>query len=269
MIITAGIDVGAFTTKVIILDGDEKIRAKTLARTGGDLARASEEVYTQTLEQAGLGRKQVDYIVSTGFGRYLVPFRDIQVTDITSHARGILHYFPHTRSVLDIGAQSTRAFKIEPNGRVKTFRLNDKCAAGAGAFLVRVAHYLEVPLEEMGPLSLRYQEPQTISSVCAVLAETEIINHISAGVRLEDILKGAMTAIADQSIVLLRRVGVEQEVALSGGASKNIGVVKALEERLGQRINCSSNGNEGSLFAGAMGAAILGQIRLPKLHKKL
>jgi predicted CoA-substrate-specific enzyme activase len=148
------------------------------------------------------------------------------------------------------------------------FRLNDKCAAGAGAFLVRVAHYLEVPLEEMGPLSLKYQEPQTISSVCAVLAETEIINHISAGARLEDILKGTMAAIADQGIVLLRRVGVEQEVALSGGVSENIGVVKALEERLGQKINCSANGDKGSLFAGAMGAAILGQIRLTKLHKK-
>lgn len=267
MTITAGIDVGAFTTKVVILDEDEKVRAKTLVRSGGDLARASEEAYAQALEQGGLGRKQVNYVVSTGFGRYLVPFRDIQITDITSHARGILHYFPSTRSVLDIGAQSTRAFKIEPNGRVKNFRLNDKCAAGAGAFLVRVARYLEVPLEEMGPLSLKYQEPQTISSVCAVLAETEIINHISAGVRLEDILKGAMIAIADQGVVLLRRVGVEQEVALSGGVSKNIGVVKALEERLGQKINCSTNGDEGSLYAGAMGAAILGQIRLKKLAK--
>jgi len=265
MVITAGIDVGGFTTKIALLDENQDIKARAMVRTGGDPAKAAEEAFNQALEQAGLQRQEVRYIVSTGFGRYLVPFRDIQVTDITSHARGILHYFPQTRSVLDIGSQSTRAFKIEPNGKVKTFRLNDKCAAGAGAFLVRVAHYLEVPLEEMGALSLKCQEPRSISSVCAVLAETEIINHISAGAKLEDILKGAMIAIADQSVVLLRRVGIEQEVALTGGVSKNIGVVRALEERLGQKINYSTNGEDGSLYAGAVGAAILGQVRLKKL----
>ncbi|MFQ5873084.1 MAG: acyl-CoA dehydratase activase, partial [Dehalococcoidia bacterium] len=158
MTITAGIDVGAFTTKVVVMAEDEKVLGRALVRTGSDLAGAAEEAYDRVLKQTGLSRSGVDYVVSTGFGRYIVSFRDIQVTDITSHARGIVHHFPEVRSVLDIGAQSTRAFRIEPTGKVKVFRLNDKCAAGAGAFLVRVAHYLEVPLEEMGPLSLRFEE---------------------------------------------------------------------------------------------------------------
>lgn len=262
--VVAGVDVGAFTSKVIILNEKKEVLGRGMARTGGDLPKAAEEAFTAALEAAALPRSAVQYIVSTGFGRYLVPFRDIQVTDITSHARGIVHYFPQVRSILDIGNQSTRAFRIEPSGQVKNFRLNDKCAAGAGAFLLRVARYLEVPLEEIGALALRSQDPQAISSVCAVLAETEIINQITSGTKLEDILKGAMNAIADQSLTLLRRVGVESDVALSGGVSKNVGVVKSLEEGLGQRLYCGAGVEEGSLYAGAMGAALLGLVRLEK-----
>ncbi|MBI2877618.1 MAG: 2-hydroxyglutaryl-CoA dehydratase [Candidatus Tectomicrobia bacterium] len=260
-VVVAGVDVGAYTTKVVLLNEKEEVLGRALLRTGGDLSKASEEAYREALEAADLSRSAVNYVVSTGFGRYLVPFRNIQVTDLTAHARGIVHYFPQVRSILDIGNQSTRAFRIEPNGRVKVFRLNDKCAAGAGAFLLRVARYLEVPLEEIGAIALRSQDPQVISSVCAVLAETEIINQISAGTKLEDILKGAFTAIADQSLTLLRRVGVESEVALSGGVSKNPGVVKSLEEGLGQRLRYNAEGEEGSLYAGAVGAALLGLVR--------
>lgn len=267
MLITAGIDVGAVNTKAIILSEDKKILGRATLRTGSDLAGAAEEAFSLALKEAGVAREDVAYIVSTGFGRYMVPFRDIQVTDLTSHAQGALYYFPNTRSVLDIGAQSTRASRIEPSGRVKYFRLNDKCAAGAGMFLARVARYLEVPLEELGPLSLRSQEPQHISSVCAVLAETEIINQITAGARLEDIVKGVMLALANQGLTLLKRIGVEPEVTLTGGVAKNIGMVKALEERLGMRINFSADKQDGSYYAGALGAAILGLIRLQKLKK--
>ncbi|MDP6560392.1 MAG: acyl-CoA dehydratase activase [Candidatus Binatia bacterium] len=265
MTITAGIDVGAFTTKVVVLGEDEKVLGRSLARTGSGLLQAAETAYDQASKEAGFSRQEVNYVVSTGFGRYMIPFRDIQITDITSHARGILHYFPEVRSILDIGTQSTRAFRIEPSGRVKTFRLNDKCAAGAGAFLMRVSHYLEVPLEEMGSIALKSQDPQAISNVCAVLAETEIINQISTGTNLEDILKGAMTAIADQGLTLLRRTGIEGEVALSGGVSKNVGVVRALEEGLKYRIQVSADSEEGSLYAGALGAAILGMVRAKRL----
>ena len=130
---------------------------------------------------------------------------------------------------------------------------------------MRVSHYLEVPLEEMGSIALKSQDPQAISNVCAVLAETEIINQISTGTNLEDILKGAMTAIADQGLTLLRRTGIEGEVALSGGVSKNVGVVRALEEGLKYRIQVSADSEEGSLYAGALGAAILGMVRAKRL----
>ncbi len=266
MLVTAGIDAGAATTKAVVLSEEHVILGKGVVPSRADLARAAEAAFLLALEQAGLAREAIAYVVSTGFGRYMVPFRDIQVTDLTSHAQGALYYFPSTRSVLDIGAQSTRVSHIEPWGRVKVFRLNAKCAAGAGTFLVRVAKYLEVPLEDLGPLSLRSEEPQPISSVCAVLAETEIINHLTAGIKLEDILKGAMLAIADQGLGLLKRVGVEPEVTLTGGVSKNVGMVAALRQQLGQHINVSADGEEGSFFAGAQGAGILGFMRLKKLR---
>jgi len=265
MVITAGIDVGAVNTKAVILDGERNILGRATLRTGSDLPRAAEEAFLRALQEAGVRREDVAYVVSTGFGRYMVPFRDIQVTDLTSHAQGALYYFPNTRSVLDIGAQSTRASRIEPSGRVRHFRLNDKCAAGAGMFLVRVSRYLEVPLEELGPLSLKSREPQHISSVCAVLAETEIINQITAGAKLEDIVKGVMLALANQGLTLLRRIGVEPEVTLTGGVAKNIGMVRALEERLGMKINFNADGQDGSYYAGALGAALLGLIRWKKL----
>jgi predicted CoA-substrate-specific enzyme activase len=266
MLATAGIDAGAATTKAVVLSEENVILGKGVVPSRADLARAAQEAFLLALEQAKLSREDVGYVVSTGFGRYMVPFRDIQVTDLTAHAQGALYYFPNTRSVLDIGAQSTRVSRIEPWGRVKVFRLNAKCAAGAGTFLVRVAKYLEVHLEDLGPLSLGSEQPQPISNVCAVLAETEIINHLTAGVKLEDILKGAMLAIADQGLGLLKRVGVEPEVTLTGGVSKNVGMVAALRQQLGQPINVSANGEEGSFFAGALGAGLLGLMRLRKLR---
>ena len=265
MVITAGVDAGAYSTKAVVLSEDRRVLGRAIAITSASPAQAAEKVYAAALEQAGLTPRDVRYVVSTGFGRYMVPFRDVQVTDFVSHAQGALYHFPQTRCVLDIGAQSTRASNIEPIGRVKTFRMNSRCAAGAGAFLVRVAHYLEVPLAELAERALRAQKAQPISSVCAVLAETEIINHITSGSTEEDIIAGVMEAVANQGLILLRKAGIESELTLTGGLSMNPAMVQTLSRLAGLPVNVSANGADGGLFAGALGASILAQMRLAKL----
>ncbi|MBI2370499.1 MAG: 2-hydroxyglutaryl-CoA dehydratase [Deltaproteobacteria bacterium] len=212
------------------------------------------------MSEADLTEEDVAYIATTGFGRYNVPFRDLQVTEITSAARAAAFLFPGTRAVLDIGAQSTRAIKVAEGGRVKEFKTNDKCAAGAGAFVERAARYLEIGLEEVGELSLRAQAPQTISSVCAVLAESEIINHVSAGQPVENIVGGIHESLASRALTLLRRVGLEREVTFVGGVARQQGMVEALEKTLGMPVNVSGEPE----FVGALGAALLALQRLQK-----
>ena len=263
--ITIGIDVGSSTTKAVLLGEAGTVLGKTVVRTGSNLEGASQKAYDEVLGQAGLAPGDVDYVASTGFGRYTVPFRPVQMPDLTAHGQGARYLYPKTQSVLDIGAQSTRAMRIAPSGQVKLLRMNDKCAAGAGAFLVRVAKYLELTVEEIGALAVKATEPTQISSVCAVLAESEIINHVTAGKHIEDILKGAMISIASRAQNLMKRIGIEQEVTLTGAIGLNPGMRMALEESMGQKINFHP---EFGIHAGALGAAVLAGMRLKALREK-
>lgn len=257
--ITAGVDIGVGSTKALLFEGG-KVVGKIAQRTGPRLDVAGDEAFVAVLDENQVGRGDIAYVASTGYGRYQMPHRDMQITEITCHARGAHLLFPKTRSLLDIGAQSTRAIRIDENGRVLRFRMNDRCAAGAGRFLERISRALEVSLEDLGPLSLRSSDPQSISSICAVLAESEVINLVTAGKAVEDILMGAHLSIADRALALLRQVGLEEEVTLTGGITKNPGMIRALEQRLGKKVNVSPE----SPYAGALGAAALGLIRLEK-----
>ena len=260
MYIVAGIDVGCGSTKALLLDEERKVLGKGLARTVANFPQVAREALDAALKEAGTKEEDINYIATTGLGRYAIPFRDIQITDITSGAKGAAFLFPGTKSVLDIGAQNTRAIKVSDTGRVKVFRTNDKCAAGSGSFVEKAAKYLEVSLEEVGTLSLMSQEPQAISSVCAVLAESEIINHVSAGKKVEDILKGVHSSLADRALSLLKRVGLEEELTLIGGVAKQAGMVEILAEKAKMKVNVSSEPE----FVAALGAALLALDRLKK-----
>ena len=155
MVFVAGIDMGAKSTKVVIMDGERNVRGKSAVRTRPDFTAVSKEALGIALEQAGIKENDLNYVATTGFGRYNVPFRDIQITDITCVGRGTVHLFPKTRCILDIGAQSTRAIRVLENGKVHEFRTNDKCAAGAGGFIERASKYLEIKIEDAGELSMR------------------------------------------------------------------------------------------------------------------
>jgi predicted CoA-substrate-specific enzyme activase len=262
MVFVAGIDMGAKSTKVIIMDGEKNVRGKSAVRTRPDFTAVSKEALSVALENAGIKENDLNYVATTGFGRYNVPFRDIQITDITCVGRGAVHLFPKTRCILDIGAQSTRAIRVLENGKVHEFRTNDKCAAGAGGFIERASKYLEITIEQAGDLSMRADKPQTISSVCAVLAESEIINHVSNGQSVENILYGVHQSLASRAMGLLKRVGLEEEITFVGGVARQKGMVKALEETLKKKVNVSDEPE----MVGAIGAALLALKRLEKIR---
>jgi len=256
----AGIDIGSGTTKCVLLDEAGTVRGRGLARTKADFERVAREVLDAARADAGTG-EDVGYVATTGLGRYAVPFRDIQITDLTCGARGAATEFPATRFVLDIGAQCSRAIRLREGGKVKEFHMNEKCAAGSGGFLERAAKYLEVEVADIGPLSLAAPRSQPISSVCAVLAESEIINHISEGVSVESILRGIHDSLADRALNLLKRVGLDGEVTLIGGVARQAGMVAALRAKLGVPVNVPA----APQYATALGAATLGLSR----HRKL
>ncbi len=263
MVFVAGVDMGAKSTKVLILDEKRQIHGKSVVKTRPDFPAVAKEAVGTALQQAGLKDKDLSYIATTGFGRYNVPFRDIQITEITCVGRGAVFLFPQTRCILDIGAQSTRAIRVLENGKVREFRTNDKCAAGAGGFIEKAAKYLEVKIEEVGELSLQADKPQTISSVCAVLAESEIINHVSNGQTVENILYGVHQSLASRASALMKRVGLEDEITFVGGVARQKGMVKALDETLKKKVNVNGEPE----MVGALGAALLALRRLEKIRQ--
>jgi len=257
----AGIDVGSAITKAVVISdsaGQASVIGRGSARTGVDLEKAAAEALAGAAAGAGLQRAAVEYVATTGFGRYSVSFRDLQVTEITSGARGARHLFPHATAVLDVGSQCTRAIALTETGKVRGFKTNDKCAAGSGSFIVRAAKYLQVDLNDVGEIALRAGSSQPISSICAVLAESEIINHVSAGVAVEDILSGIYDSLADRAAMLLKRAGMGQELVLIGGVARQKAMLRALESRLKVPVSVPADCE----YVCALGAALLGLKRL-------
>lgn len=261
MTFVAGIDIGSRGTKAVILDESRHVCGSALVKTRPDFPGVAKEAMEQALYQAGGHMEDVKYVTTTGLGRYNIPFRDLQITDITCAARGAEFLFPNTACVLDVGGQSTRAIRLREGGKVKEFKSNDKCAAGSGGFLERAAHYLEMPLDQLGPLSMAAEKPTMISSVCAVLAESEIINLVSEGQTVENIIRGIHNSLASRSKALLARVGLEDEVTFVGGVARQTGMVAALKASIGRQVNVS---DEPDMVA-ALGAALLAHQRLQKL----
>ena len=261
MAYVAGIDVGCRTTKAVLLDDERRICGTALLKTRPDFPGVAKEALERALAKTGGHLEDVKYVATTGLGRYNIPFRNLQITDITCAARGAEFLYPNTKCVLDVGGQSTRAIRLREHGKVKEFKSNDKCAAGSGGFLERAAHYLEIPLEQLGTLSMAAEKPQTISSVCAVLAESEIINHVSEGQSVENIIRGIHNSLASRSKGLLSRVGLEGEVTFVGGVARQRGMVEALKQAIGQPVNVS---DEPDLVT-ALGAALLAFQRFRKL----
>ncbi len=252
MAYAAGVDVGSTQTKAVLINEEGEIAGRALVDTGANVIQAAEKAYVASLEASGAEEREVDWVIGTGYGRYRVTFGNAQVTEISCHGRGAVHLFPATRTVVDMGGQDTKAIRVNDEGEIVDFCMNDKCAAGTGRFLGAAAAALDIPLDELGSTALRSDKPVRISTTCTVFAESEVLSWLGKGKKIENILWGVHKSIASRSAGLLRRVGVEDELTFTGGVSRNPAMVAALEERVGTKLNL----NEESHFVGALGAAL-------------
>jgi len=250
--IVAGIDVGSITAKAAILE-DGFISGSRVIFTGYNAERAGRRVYTELLAELNIAPDEVERIVATGYGRNSVTIADKAVTEIICHGAGAHFHNPRVRSVIDVGGQDSKVMSVDEAGRVSNFAMNDKCAAGTGRFLEVMARALEVDLDDFGPLSLKATGPSRISSICTVFAESEVISLIAKGEARENIIAGIHESVAARLSALAKRVGVREPAMMTGGVAKNIGVVRALERKLGVSLEVLPSAQ----VNGAVGAAIL------------
>lgn len=247
-----GIDSGSTSTNAVIMDQDRQIKAFSVVRTGAKSGVSADRVLKDVLEKAGLQREDIGWIVSTGYGRVSIAFADENVTEISCHGKGAHYFNPRVRTILDIGGQDSKGIRLNENGEVKDFVMNDKCAAGTGRFLEMIARTLEVSLDELGAIALTSQEKIEITSMCSVFAESEVISLIANNKEKADIADGVCRAIANKAFGLLRRAGMEPEFMMTGGVAKNPGVVRAVEEKIGAKLYICQEPE----IVGATGAAL-------------
>ncbi len=265
MTITAGIDVGGAYTKVVLLDG-EQIIGRAMVRTGYRPGPAAQECLVSALADAGIGRDSLDYVTATGFGRFQVPFSQVNVTELTAAAWGANALFPGTRTILDVGGHAVKASRIDEARQVKSFRLNEKCAAGTGAFLEKTARYLGFGTEQIGALADTSSVSVPISGVCTVFAEAEVINHLTQGVAAADIMYGAIVSLVGKSVQLLKRVKMEPEVTLIGGIMRFPTMVSSVQERIAVEVNVPDA--DLVQFVAALGAGTLAQHQVRRFAER-
>jgi len=248
----AGVDIGSTMTKVALIDESSNLVSAVKGPTGPEHRQLANEVMRQALEKVSLQIDDISCIVATGYGRVNVPFADRQITELSCHARGVSSIFPNVRTAIDIGGQDAKCMKID-NGRLVSFVMNDKCAAGTGRFLEVTAATLGVRLEDMGDIALKATKRIQISNLCTIFAQQEVVALLSRGERLEDIVAGLHNALASRVAALAQRLGIEPDLVLTGGGAKNTGMVRAVKESLGRELLVP----EEPLLTGALGAAIL------------
>ncbi|MBM3706364.1 MAG: 2-hydroxyglutaryl-CoA dehydratase, partial [Actinobacteria bacterium] len=227
---TCGIDVGSVSAEAVILDrsnGIFQISAYVISPTGGDSKEAAIRVFNQALQKASLNKEMVKTVVATGYGRLNIPFANKNITEISCHARGVINYFPQTRTVIDIGGQDSKVIKLDSAGNPSDFLMNDKCAAGTGRFLEVMSKALDIDLKSFTEIFEKTAERVDISSTCTVFAESEIVSLVGHGTDKNKIIKGLVYSISNRIISMVERLGLEEPVCMTGGVAKNGAVVHA------------------------------------------
>lgn len=250
-IYTMGIDVGSTASKCVIMKDGAEIVAKSLVHVGTGTSGPARAI-AEVLENAGMKREEMDFVLATGYGRNsLDGLADAQMSELSCHAQGATFLFPEVRTVIDIGGQDVKVIEIE-NGMMKNFVMNDKCAAGTGRFLDVMARVLEVKVADLGTLGDQSTKEVGISSTCTVFAESEVISQLAIGTDKCDIIAGIHRSVAGRVSGLCNRVGIRDMVVMTGGVAQNHGIVKALENQIGHKIHLSPL----TQFNGALGAAL-------------
>jgi predicted CoA-substrate-specific enzyme activase len=254
----AGIDSGSASTNVVIIDTKRNILGYSVVPTGAKSVESAYRALEEALMMAKLRLEDISYIVATGYGRISIPFANLEVTEITCHARGAFFLNKDVRTIIDIGGQDSKIIKIDEDGNVVDFVMNDKCSAGTGRFLENMSRVLEIPVEKMGEESLDWKEDLEISSMCTVFAESEVISLIAKNKERRDILHAIHKSIVKRIVSFIERVDGGPRYMMTGGVAKNIGVVRCLEERLGERIIIPDEPQ----IVGALGSALIGLEKL-------
>jgi len=260
--IVGGIDIGSTTSKSLAFDADrQQILGWKIVPTTPNSTESANIVMSELLKELGLYLHDFSFIVATGYGRINVPFAQRTKSELPCHAKGAHWLFPQTRTVFDVGGQDCKAIRCDRSGNLTAFVLNDKCAAGTGRYLERIAAKMNLSLEEIGPLSLQIiRAPQPISNICAIFAEMDAEKLLKEGKHVNDVLAGVHEAITGRFLSLLRKIGVEKELSITGGIAKNIGVTKRLEKEL--RLNACIPPE--SQIVGALGAALFASVNILK-----
>jgi benzoyl-CoA reductase subunit D len=271
MTIAAGIDVGTGAVKAAVFrveNGQSTWLSRALLRIRQrDPIELARLVFDNALEDAGLRETEIDYVATTGEGES-VPFHTGHFYSMTTHARGAIYLDPDSRAALDVGALHGRAISIDERGKVLSYKMTSQCASGSGQFLENIARYLGIAQEEIGGLSRQADDPEVVSSICAVLAETDVINMVSRGITAPNILKGIHLSMAARLSKLLKSIGAVQGIVMcTGGLALDKGLIAALEEDIAQikDMKCVVRSHADSIYAGAIGAALWGAYRFEKL----
>ena len=257
----AGVDIGSLMTKSVIISNGE-VLSSIMLPTGVLPEETGHKAFMESLDIAGLTQDDIKYTVATGYGRITAGYADKTVTEITCHAKGAHYIYPATRTIIDMGGQDCKVIRIDVNGKVLDFAMNDKCAAGTGRFLEVMASVFKVRLDDLGAMALNATELVPISSTCTVFAESEVISLAARGERPENILKGVHHAISNRVAGMASRVGVENDILFTGGVAKNAGMKEALEEALNTGIVIPKYDPQ---LVGALGAAVLASGYGPKV----
>jgi predicted CoA-substrate-specific enzyme activase len=248
----AGVDIGSTMTKVVIMN--KGIISSIIGPTGPEQRRLANKVMEQALNEVDLPFEAITYVVATGYGRINVPFADKQITEISCHAKGVAHFFPEAKTIIEVGGQDCKGITIN-HGKPVDFVMNDKCAAGTGRFLEIIADALGIKIEEMGEIGLESNNPAKISNICTVFAEQEVVAGLAEGVSLNNLVAGIHESLANRVSRMINRLRVAEEVVVTGGGAKNVGLVKALSDKLGYTVVVPPE----PLLTGAIGAALLGK----------
>ena len=246
-----GLDVGSASSKVVILDGDKNIVSSSVFQVGTGSSGPSRAL-DEALGKINLTLDDMKKIVATGYGRYAFEKADKQISEISCHAKGIFHLVPSARTIIDIGGQDAKAIRLDNNGMVSQFFMNDKCAAGTGRFLEVMSRVLEIDITQMAEYDSRATEVVNVSSTCTVFAESEVISHLSNNVPKENIIAGIHASVASKACGLAYRTGLEDDIVMGGGVAQNAGVVRAISRELRRPVIVAPNPQ----ITGALGAAL-------------
>jgi (R)-2-hydroxyacyl-CoA dehydratese activating ATPase len=256
--IYAGIDAGSRAIKIILFDSDKgQIIDYSITDQGVQQDLLIESVYEALLRRNNLKPENIRNIIATGYGRNIQTITSNTITEITCHARGVRHLIPHVRTIIEIGGQDSKLLKLNADGKVQDFTMNDRCAAGTGRFLEVVANRLSISLDELGYLAARSKSPAVISSMCVVFAETEIIGLLSSGIQPEDIVAGVMNSIASRIMAMAGR-NLTDPLVFTGGVALIPGMDKAISKTIDKDIEIVQKPQ----YTGALGAALLGETLL-------